>query len=138
MPVHWYYDQAALERDYGHVVDYLAPKNPHPDSILWRSSYTALNAQGDILHDQAQYWGRKNIHYHQFLSAGVNTLNLKLLRLAFQSMQESGGDNVHRGAVLGALAGLEKGLYAFPDRWLQGLEKPVPAGGVLAQGGNGQ
>ena len=47
MPVHWYYDRAALARDYGQVASYLAPRNPHPDSILWRSSYTALNARGD-------------------------------------------------------------------------------------------
>ena len=38
MPVHWYYNRQALFRDYGRVTDFLAPKNPHPDSILWRSS----------------------------------------------------------------------------------------------------
>jgi hypothetical protein len=53
MPVHWYYDRAALERDYGTISGYSAPKNPHPDSILWRSAYTPLNAKGEILHDQA-------------------------------------------------------------------------------------
>jgi len=49
MPVHWYYDRQALFRDYGWVTDYHAPKNPHPDSILWRSSYTAPNKKGEIL-----------------------------------------------------------------------------------------
>ena len=43
--------------DYGQVIDYLAPRNPHPDSILWRSTYVAPNAKGEILHDQAGYWG---------------------------------------------------------------------------------
>ncbi|MFT7698951.1 MAG: ADP-ribosyl-[dinitrogen reductase] hydrolase, partial [Candidatus Krumholzibacteriia bacterium] len=37
MPVHWYYDRAALARDYGEVRDLLAPRNPHPGSILHRS-----------------------------------------------------------------------------------------------------
>ena len=78
MPVHWYYDRAALERDYGKITSYLAPKNPHADSILWRSVYTALNARGDILHDQARYWGQRGVHYHQFLAAGENTLNFQL------------------------------------------------------------
>jgi len=78
MPVHWYYDRDALHRDYGRVTDYLTPRNPHPGSILWRSEYTPLNERGDILHDQAQYWGRRGIHYHQFLKAGENTLNLQL------------------------------------------------------------
>jgi len=78
MPVHWYYDRAALARDYGRVADLVAPKNPHADSILWRSNYTALNPKGEILHEQAAYWGRRGIHYHQFLRAGENTLNMQL------------------------------------------------------------
>ena len=78
MPVHWYYDRAALARDYGCLVDLVAPKNPHADSILWRSSYTAPNPKGEILHEQAAYWGRRGIHYHQFLRAGENTLNMQL------------------------------------------------------------
>ena len=36
-----------------------------------------------------------------------------------------GGDNVHRGAVLGALLGAEHGLGGWPERWKAGLlEKP--------------
>ena len=62
MPVHWYYDRGALARDYGRVTDLVAPKSPHADSILWRSSYTAPNAKGEILHDQAPYWGRRGVH----------------------------------------------------------------------------
>jgi len=90
MPVHWYYDQRALVRDYpefaaAEPAGYLAPKNPHADSILWRSSYTAANPKGEILHDQARYWGQRGIHYHQFLAAGENTLNQQLaLELATQ------------------------------------------------------
>lgn len=85
MPVHWYYDRDALHRDYGWVDRYLEPKNPHANSILWRSNYTPLNEKGEILHDQAKYWGHKDIHYHQFLQAGENTLNLKLVRLAWSN-----------------------------------------------------
>lgn len=39
MPVHWNYDTEALKREYGTVDNYVAPKNPHSGSILWRSSY---------------------------------------------------------------------------------------------------
>lgn len=88
MPVHWYYNRQALFRDYGYVRDFLAPRNPHPDSILWRSSYRSLNPKGEILHDQARYWGRNGIHYHQFLQAGENTLNLKLCTLLVQTIKE--------------------------------------------------
>jgi ADP-ribosylglycohydrolase len=78
MPVHWYYDRDALDRDYGPLAGYRDPKSPHPDSILWRSSYVAPNEKGEILHEQAAYWGRRGVHYHQFLRAGENTLNQRL------------------------------------------------------------
>jgi ADP-ribosyl-[dinitrogen reductase] hydrolase len=91
MPAHWYYDTLALQRDYGHVTDYVAPKNPHPDSILWRSSYRPPNEKGNILHDQSQYWGKRGIHYHQFLEAGENTLNLKLCALLMESLNANRG-----------------------------------------------
>jgi ADP-ribosylglycohydrolase len=91
MPVHWYYNRRALRSDYGWVRDYLAPRNPHPDSILWRSRYQAPNARGEILHDQARYWGRRGVHYHQFLMAGENTLNVKIAGLLAASLVENGG-----------------------------------------------
>ena len=81
MPVHWYYNQQAIDRDYpalGTAAAYLAPQNPHADSILWRSSFTPPNEKTDILREQAQYWGQRGIHYHQFLAAGDNTLNYQL------------------------------------------------------------
>ena len=78
MPVHWYYDRAALDRDYGPLAGYLPPRSPHPDSILWRSSWTPPSPKTDILREQAAYWGRRGVHYHQFLAAGENTLNSQL------------------------------------------------------------
>ena len=78
MPGHWYYDREALKRDYGVLDHYQAPRNPHPGSILWRSEYHALNEKGDILRDQVVFWGQRDIHYHQFLEAGENTVNFRL------------------------------------------------------------
>ena len=90
MPVHWYYDRQALYRDYGHITGYQAPRNPHPDSILWRSVYNVTNGAADILHDQRKYWGQPGIHYHQFLKAGENTLNLKICALLIDTIVENG------------------------------------------------
>lgn len=78
MPVHWYYNRDELDRDYPVLDPYAAPRNPHPGSILWRSKYMARNEKGEILHDQARFWGERGIHYHQFLEAGENTLNFQL------------------------------------------------------------
>ncbi|MEY4482576.1 MAG: hypothetical protein RL693_28 [Verrucomicrobiota bacterium] len=93
MPVHWYYDLSTMHRDYGTIRDYTAPKSPHAESILWRSQYTALNERGDILHDQARYWGQRGIHYHQFLRAGENTLNLQLAKVLMESLIACGNYN---------------------------------------------
>ncbi len=90
MPVHWYYDTDALDRDYGKIEGYLAPSNPHPDSILWRSSYQPRNEKGEILHDQAKYWGQKDVHYHQFLPAGDNTINFLLGIQLYRSSVRAG------------------------------------------------
>ena len=57
MPVHWYYDREALDRDYGDFDDYCAPRNPHPDSILWRSTYDPVGPKADILRNNPNTGG---------------------------------------------------------------------------------
>ena len=89
MPVHWYYDTRGLDQDYPALDGYAAPKNPHSGSILWRSKYKPRNQRGDILHDQAQYWGQRGIHYHQFLKAGENTINFKLSVELYRLIREN-------------------------------------------------
>lgn len=91
MPVHWYYDRDALRREYGDISTYLAPKHPHTGSILWRSHYQASNEKGEILHDQAVYWGQRDVHYHQFLQAGQNTLNYQLAQELVELCKKNGG-----------------------------------------------
>jgi len=93
MPVHWYYNREALDQDYPDLSQsskFSAPLKFHPDSILWRSEYTALNEKGEILHDQAAFWGQRHVHYHQNLMAGENTANFKLARLLYHQVTEAG------------------------------------------------
>jgi ADP-ribosyl-[dinitrogen reductase] hydrolase len=90
MPVQWSYDREALARDYGIVTGYQAPRRHHPGSILWRSSYVALNERGNILHDQARFWGQRGVHYHQFLRAGENTLNFQLATELYLQVRRAG------------------------------------------------
>ena len=90
MPVHWYYDRNSLARDDGTVTDYLSPKNPHPGSELRKHQYQSIGPKDNILHDQARFWGAREIHYHQFLEAGENTLNVKLCSLLIGSLNQNG------------------------------------------------
>jgi len=98
MPGHWYYDREALRRNYGILDQYKAPRNPHPGSILWRSEYHALNERGDILREQAAYWGQHGIHYHQFLRAGENTVNFRLATELYDQVRSQGGYDPERWA----------------------------------------
>jgi ADP-ribosyl-[dinitrogen reductase] hydrolase len=130
MPVHWYYDRLALRQDYGVVDHFMAPRNPHPGSILWRSSYVPLNPRGDILREQAKFWGQREIHYHQFLHAGENTLNFKLAQELYAQVTTRGGYDADawlaRYIELMLLPGWHRDTYveeyhrAFFTRYAQG------------------
>lgn len=98
VPGHWYYDREALRSDYGVLDHYKTPRNPHPGSILWRSEYHAINDQGDILRDQAVFWGQRGIHYHQFLQAGENTVNFRLATELYEQVRSHGDYDPERWA----------------------------------------
>lgn len=98
MPVHWYYDVAALRRDYGLIRDYQAPKDAHPSSIMALASTGRAGRGGQegdvvgevILKGKKHLWSRPGTHYHQGLRAGDNTLNLLCTRVLIRSMNSGG------------------------------------------------
>lgn len=98
MPVHWYYDVAALQRDFGVVRDYQAPRDVHPSSIMPLASTGAAgrgSQEGEvvgsvILHGKKHLWGRPNRHYHAGLQAGDNTLNLLCARVLLRRLNATG------------------------------------------------
>ena len=94
MPVHWYYNIAKLWQDFGNIRDYQAPKMHHPNSIM-ASANTGKAGRGSqhsdivgnvILKGKKQYWGQANLHYHQGMQAGDNTLNLLCARVLLRSL----------------------------------------------------
>jgi ADP-ribosyl-[dinitrogen reductase] hydrolase len=98
MPVHWYYDTAALRRDYGVVRDFAAPHREHPGSIMSLAS-TGRAGRGTqegevvgsvILKGRKHLWCEPNIHYHHGLRAGDNTLNLLCARILLRSLVVNG------------------------------------------------
>lgn len=94
MPVHWYYNLAALRRDFGVIKTYEAPKASHPTSIMNLASTgtggrggQAGNVVGDvILKGKKERWGKPGMHYHHGMLAGENTLNALCCRVLVRSM----------------------------------------------------
>lgn len=98
MPVHWYYNIAALWQDFGVIRDYQAPKEKHPNSIMALANTAKAgrgNQEGDIvgnviLKGKKHHWGQANRHYHQGMQAGDNTLNLLCARVLMRSLNAVG------------------------------------------------
>jgi ADP-ribosyl-[dinitrogen reductase] hydrolase len=98
MPVHWYYNIAALWQDFGVIRDYQAPKAHHPNSIMALANTAKAgrgNQDGDIVGDvilkgKKHHWGQANRHYHQGMQAGDNTLNLLCARVLMRSISALG------------------------------------------------
>lgn len=151
MPVHWYYDRFALKQDYGRVTEFLPPRNPHPDSIFWRSRWDAPSKELDILGDQRRFWGQRNVHYHQNLRAGENTLTVKLAAEVWKMMNQIGAYNAseyvkryvnlltspekhgdtyieecHRGFFTNLGKGIDPMECAVPEKHISGLSMMLP------------
>ena len=98
MPVHWYYNIAALWQDFGMIRDYQAPKALHPNSIMALANTAKAgrgSQEGDIvgsviLKGKKHHWGQPNRHYHQGMQAGDNTLNLLCARVLLRSLNTLG------------------------------------------------
>lgn len=98
MPVHWYYNIAALWQDFGQIRDYQAPKAHHPNSIMALANTGKAgrgSQEGDIVGDvilkgKKHHWGQANRHYHQGMQAGDNTLNLLCARVLLRSLNAKG------------------------------------------------
>lgn len=94
MPAHWYYDMAALQRDFGVIRDYQAPREQHPSSIMslantggaGRGSHEGEVVGRVILHGRKHLWGQPHQHYHAGLRGGDNTLNLLCVRVLLRTM----------------------------------------------------
>ena len=137
MPVHWYYDRDALRRDYGEVRDLLAPRNPHPGSILHRSHYAPANPDADILHDQVRYWGQPGIHYHQHLEAGENTLNLQLVQVLLADLAEQGRYDADRylERMIAFVRDPDSHCDTYAEEWLRAFFERRARGAPLRECG---
>ncbi len=103
MPVHWYYDPTAIPRDYdGPIKDFMAPREPHPSSIMSLSNTGGAGRGGksgsiigDVInHGKKHLWGPRGTHYHHGMAAGENTLNAITARVVLRSYTAAGACDV--------------------------------------------
>lgn len=87
MPVHWFYRRSDILKHFppAGITGFEAAPQVHPSSIMSLHS-TGRGGRGSqsrndavvgnlILKDKADYWNRRNVHYHHGMPAGENTLN---------------------------------------------------------------
>ena len=94
MPVHWFYNPADIYKAFPLGIEQFedAPTF-HPSSIMSlhstqqggranKASASQKEIVGEvILKGKRQYWGKDNVHYHQGMKAGENTLNAHCARI---------------------------------------------------------
>lgn len=104
MPVHWFYRTADIYKLFPDGISSFhdAPEF-HPSSIMslhstqqgGRKNVTASTQKeivGDvILKGKAKFWNKPNIHYHQGMIAGDNTLNAHCARVLLRTLLDDNG-----------------------------------------------
>lgn len=97
MPVHWYYDVDALQRDYGEIQGYVAPQDRHATNGImagqWRQNkHRVRELVGSHMNfGKEKNWMTPHMHYHQGMSAGENTLNAHTARVVMRGLRDGRG-----------------------------------------------
>jgi ADP-ribosylglycohydrolase len=153
MPVHWYYQPMEIERAFtGGIQRFEAAPEFHPSSIMSlhskhkggrqsndRSSKGhSANDQspqvvGDIiLKDKAQFWDKPNVHYHQGMQAGENTLNAHCARVVMRTLASSPQPYDRQAFVNAYIDFMTMTPAAHPDTYAESYHRGFFAN--LAQG----
>ncbi|MEM7673958.1 MAG: ADP-ribosylglycohydrolase family protein [Verrucomicrobiota bacterium] len=93
MPAHYYRDKDVIKHHYGLLNEYKAPHSIHPGSRMTRQTYAPFSSKADVVHEVKEAWSKPGTHVHKSLRPGDSTLNLKLARCLFESMQQHGSYN---------------------------------------------
>lgn len=142
MPVHWFYRVSDIDKAFAHGIrTFEAPPEFHPSSIMSLHSTSGGGrkraggwAQGKdqgqshivgdlILKGKAQYWDRPNVHYHQGMHAGDNTLNAHCALTLMQVMNQSGGHYARDHFLQAYIQLLTADEPAHPDTYAESYHR---------------
>jgi ADP-ribosylglycohydrolase len=136
MPVHWFYNVHDLDKAFPNgIKTFEAPPEYHPSSIMSLHSTSGggrksaggqgrTNVVGDvILKGKSQYWDRPNVHYHQGMQAGDNTLNAHCALTLMQVMDGAGGHYDRDGFLKAYIQLMTAEKPAHPDTYAESYHR---------------
>lgn len=139
MPVHWYYNPLDIEKAFpGGVQRFEAAPDFHPSSIMslhsTRSGGRSFGRDGSkkqapevvgevILKGKAGYWNVPNVHYHQGLGPGENTLNAHCARVLMRSLVASSGRYDRQAFVADYIGFMTADPPAHPDTYAESYHR---------------
>ncbi len=136
MPVHWFYRVSDIDSAFPEGVRTFHPAPEfHPSSIM---SLHSTNGGGRktssgqsrpevvgnvILKGKAQYWNRPNMHYHQGMQAGDNTLNAHCTLALMDVMNTSSGHYDRDGFLQAYIHLMTADEPAHPDTYAESYHR---------------
>ncbi len=136
MPVHWYYRVSDIDEAFPNgIKTFEAPPTFHPSSIMslhstsgggrkGASGQNQTSIVGDvILKGKAQYWDRPNVHYHQGMHAGDNTLNAHCALTLIDVMNAAGGHYDRDGFLRAYIQLMMADDSAHPDTYAESYHR---------------
>ncbi|MBR2515292.1 MAG: ADP-ribosylglycohydrolase family protein [Halomonas sp.] len=146
MPVHWFYNVHDIDRAFPEGINtFEAPPAFHPSSIMSmhstsgggrkRAGNQSPEVVGDvILKGKQAYWNRPNVHYHQGMQPGDNTLNAHCTLTLMRTMAGPGQHYDSDAFLKAYIALMTADTPAHPDTYAESyhrgffanLEKGLP------------
>ncbi len=136
MPAHWYYNVHDLDKAFPDGLKrFEAPPEFHPSSIMSLHSTSqggrktaGLQAQVNIvgeviLKGKQTFWNRPNVHYHQGMRAGDNTLNAHCALTLMQVIGAAGGQYDREQFLQAYIQLLTADEPAHPDTYAESYHR---------------
>ncbi|TVP91661.1 MAG: ADP-ribosylglycohydrolase family protein [Pseudomonadaceae bacterium] len=136
MPVHWFYNVGDIDKAFpdGIKTFHAAPEF-HPSSIMSLHSTSgggrkSVGGQGQvevvgdvILKGKRQFWNRPNVHYHQGMRAGDNTLNAHCALTLIAVMNAANGHYDRDGFLHAYIQLMTADKPAHPDTYAESYHR---------------
>jgi hypothetical protein len=89
--------------------------------------YLAARFASELLHLSLKVsHTQSSIFHHDFTNCSFGSISVRYHEQPEEALVANancGGENCHKGAMLGAVLGAARGIDAFPQRWIDGLRE---------------